>query len=50
MLCIFISELNDSFRFFSPSIVSTVDEYDYTTSEKGPTYEYEEKVEVFVRH
>ncbi len=26
------------------SIVSSVDEYDYTISERGPTYEYEEKV------
>lgn len=24
--------------------MSSVDEYDYTTSERGPTYEYEEKV------
>nr|XP_020475736.1 amyloid-like protein 1 isoform X2 [Monopterus albus] len=25
---------------------SAVDEYDYTTSEKGPTYEYEEKINI----
>jgi len=29
---------------FCLSTVSSVDEYDYTTSERGPTYEYEEKV------
>uniref|UniRef100_A0A3Q3VWM4 Uncharacterized protein n=1 Tax=Mola mola TaxID=94237 RepID=A0A3Q3VWM4_MOLML len=28
--------------------LSTVDEYDYTTSEKGPTYEYEEKINTSV--
>ncbi|XP_029360498.1 amyloid-like protein 1 isoform X2 [Echeneis naucrates] len=26
------------------ALVSAVDEYDYTTSERGPTYEYEEKI------
>uniref|UniRef100_A0A672JXF5 Amyloid beta like protein 1 n=1 Tax=Sinocyclocheilus grahami TaxID=75366 RepID=A0A672JXF5_SINGR len=30
-------------RPYPPRIVSSVDEYDYTTSERGPTYEYEEK-------
>jgi len=25
-------------------LMSAEDEYDYTTSERGPTYEYEEKV------
>ncbi|XP_041649056.1 amyloid-like protein 2 isoform X2 [Cheilinus undulatus] len=28
--------------------VSAVDEYDYTTSERGPTYEYEEKINTSV--
>lgn len=28
--------------------VSSVDEYDYTTSERGPTYEYEEKINTSV--
>ena len=28
----------------SSPLVPAVDEYDYTTSERGPTYEYEEKV------
>ncbi|XP_074539078.1 amyloid beta precursor like protein 2 isoform X1 [Halichoeres trimaculatus] len=28
--------------------VPTVDEYDYTTSERGPTYEYEEKINTSV--
>lgn len=28
--------------------MSSVDEYDYTTSERGPTYEYEEKVALLV--
>ena len=32
------------FNSVSPSLVPAVDEYDYTTSERGPTYEYEEKV------
>uniref|UniRef100_A0A8C2IEY8 Amyloid beta (A4) precursor-like protein 1 n=1 Tax=Cyprinus carpio TaxID=7962 RepID=A0A8C2IEY8_CYPCA len=30
-------------RPYPPRIVSSMDEYDYTTSERGPTYEYEEK-------
>ncbi len=32
------------YLYFCMSTVSSVDEYDYTTSERGPTYEYEEKV------
>ncbi|XP_028435323.1 amyloid-like protein 1 isoform X3 [Perca flavescens] len=35
-------------RPYPPRIVSAVDEYDYTTSERGPTYEYEEKINTSV--
>ncbi|KAA0702235.1 Amyloid-like protein 2 [Triplophysa tibetana] len=35
-------------RPYPPRIVSSVDEYDYTTSERGPTYEYEEKINTSV--
>ncbi|CAJ1061654.1 amyloid-like protein 1 isoform X2 [Xyrichtys novacula] len=35
-------------RPYPPRVVSTVDEYDYTTSERGPTYEYEEKINTSV--
>lgn len=37
-----------SYMFLSPPLVSAVDEYDYTTSERGPTYEYEEKVMMMI--
>uniref|UniRef100_H3DM91 Amyloid beta like protein 1 n=1 Tax=Tetraodon nigroviridis TaxID=99883 RepID=H3DM91_TETNG len=30
------------------ALMSSVDEYDYTTSERGPTYEYEEKINTSV--
>uniref|UniRef100_A0A674PP40 Amyloid beta (A4) precursor-like protein 1 n=1 Tax=Takifugu rubripes TaxID=31033 RepID=A0A674PP40_TAKRU len=35
-------------RPYPPPIVPSVDEYDYTTSERGPTYEYEEKINTSV--
>ncbi|TKS81914.1 Amyloid-like protein 2 [Collichthys lucidus] len=35
-------------RPYPPRVVSAVDEYDYTTSERGPTYEYEEKINTSV--
>lgn len=35
-------------RPYPPRIVSSVDEYDYTISERGPIYEYEEKINTSV--
>ncbi|KAI4873589.1 hypothetical protein NFI96_019872, partial [Prochilodus magdalenae] len=35
-------------RPYPPRIASAVDEYDYTTSERSPTYEYEEKINTSV--